>query len=280
MTRVKTVGSRCAGYLDAHPVSGGVNSLNNEEKSVLKFLFISCILEQLSIRSDVKDRMDKEVMEDMEINLEDIFQNVEKIENLEAVKELVKKIQNYETALEEEIKDMEINLEDIFQNVEKIENLEEVKNLIEKIQNYEKALPKSMIQELWAKWFFERINNITDIGQLHNDSTISNNDINRNNHSELDKSSNNSIIKDEKAKEEMKYNLKKIFREVGQFENFEKMKELMDQIKKYEKTLPKSIIQQLWVKWFFEQLIWWYVPGVKEELGDVLWGYFRSPPGV
>ena len=237
-------------------------------------------MEELSIRSDVKDRMDKEVMEDMEINLEDIFQNVEKIENLEAVKELVKKIQNYETALEEEIKDMEINLKDIFQNVEKIENLEEVKKLIEKIQNYEKALPKSRIQELWANWFFERISKISDIGQLHNDSTISNNDINRNNHSELDKSSNNSIIKDEKAKEEMKYNLKKIFQEVGQFENFEKMKELMDQIKKYEKALPKSIIQQLWVKWFFEQLIWWYVPGVKEELGDVLWGYFRSPPGV
>ena len=80
--------------------------------------------------------------------------------------------------------------------------------------------------------------------------------------------------------EEMKYNLKKIFQEVGQFENFEKMKELMEQIKKYEKTLPKSIIQKLWVEWFVEQLIRWYVPGVKEELGDVLWGYLISPPGV
>ena len=230
--------------------------------------------------SIVEDRGNEEEIEEMKSNFRDIFQNVDQLENFEEMKELIKEIKRYEKALEEEIKDMEINLEDIFQNVDKIENLEEVKDLIEKIQNYEKALPKSLIQELWAKWFVEHISTISDIGQLHNDSTISNNDINPNNNSISDESSINSIFEDEQKLEEMTYKLKKIFQKVGQFENFEKMKELMQQIKKYEKVLPKSIIQQLWAKWFLEQLIWWYVPGVKEEMGDVLWGYLGSPPGV
>ena len=91
------------------------------------------------------------------------------------------------------------------------------------VQNYEKALPKSLIQELWAKWSFERISTISDIGQLHNDSTISNNDVNQNNNSKSDESSINSIFEDEQKLEEMTYKLKKIFQKVGQFENFEKM---------------------------------------------------------
>ena len=64
--------------------------------------------------------------------------------------------------------------------------------------------------------------------------------------------------------EDMKSNLRDIFQKVDKIESFEEMKELIEKIKEYEKTLPKSIIQQEWKKWFFEQLIFWHAPGVKK----------------
>ena len=202
----------------------------------MKFLFINCVLEELSIFSDVKDRMDEEVIEKLKTNLGDTFQKVDQIENIE-----------------------------------------EIKELIEKIKKYELFFPKSLIQQLWTKWLFDRMTTASEIGQLDNDSTIPNNN------SKSDGSFTNLIVEDrgnEEEIEEMKSNLRDIFQNVNQFVNFEEMKELMEEIKQYEKNLPKSLIQQLWAKWFFEQLIWWYVPGVKEEMGDVLWDHLGSPSGV